>query len=423
MDLTLTPDQQAWVDKAHALGPTIAANARRYDEAGTYPADNFDLFREQGFLKLAVPREYGGLGDAAGYASFIPHMVIEAVAQYCGSTGWALLTHLQHCGLLAGMGNEEQKTRVFRDIVDNGVLMGSLGSEVIPQQLTASIDTKRNISFTAGFEPVDGGFLANATKGFCSMASVSKYNFYWALAPGTDNNAQGLTVALVTSDSPGLTFLPGWEEAIGLRASLSGGAKLENVFIPWRNVLGEPGDYIQAYPYTVELTYAVELTGIAQGAYNFVKTVLDERPFLQADDTVMFTVGEMSSALQAMRLSWWYAQALWDEERWDEAAHATMRALHAAKTGAMMITTKAFEVIGVRSVFKFHPLARAWRDARTVTLHTRESQLMRLLAEGDVSGKKFAKEKYGQRLEPHERRTWADLGISREDAVPGASAG
>ena len=61
-----------------------------------------------------------------------------------------------------------------------------------------------------------------------------------------------------------------------------------------------------------------------------------------------------------------------------------MRALHSAKTSALMITTGAFDVIGVRALFKFNPLERNWRDVRTVTLHTRESQLMRLLAEGEI---------------------------------------
>lgn len=77
-----------------------------------------------------------------------------------------------------------------------------------------------------------------------------------------------------------------------------------------------------------------------------------------------------------------------------------------------MITTKAFEVVGVRSLFKFNPLDRAWRDVRRITLHTRESLFMRLLAAGEISGQVFVKEKYGPRLEA--RRTWADLGYPRQ---------
>jgi hypothetical protein len=42
---------------------------------------------------------------------------------------------------------------------------------------------------------------------------------------------------------------------------------------------------------------------------------------------------------------------------------------------------------------------------------------MRLLAEGEVSGARFTKEKYGRRLDEFERKTWADVGLSRDAAL------
>jgi alkylation response protein AidB-like acyl-CoA dehydrogenase len=411
VDFGLSPEQQKWVSKAERLAPVFAAQARKFDEAGQYPAENFDLLREEGFLKLAVPKEFGGLGDAAGYCAWLPHLAVEKVAAGCGNTGWDLLTHYHGCGLLAGLGDDEQRSRMFADIVERGALMGSLGSEVNPAQVKTTSVPGALIKYEAGMEPVEGGFLANARKGFCSMGPIADYLVYWALAPGTQNNADGMALSIVPGTSPGLTFLNDWDEVIGIRASHSGGAKLENVFIPWENVLGEPGDYVQKYPYTFELTYVVQLLGIAQGAYDFTRNMLVDRAFLQSDDTVMYTMGEMSSALAATRTAWYYAQWLWDQRQWDEAHHATLRALHQAKTTSLMVATKCFDVIGVRALFKFNPLQQSWRDIRTVTLHTRESQFMRLLAAGDISGQRFTKEKYGERLST--RKTWSELGIPR----------
>lgn len=415
IDFALTSEQQKWIDKAKVLAGVFAGRARKYDEGGMYPAENFDALREEGFLKLAVPREFGGLGDMASYCSFVPHLVVETIAAGCGSTGWDLLTHYHHCGLLAGLGDDEQRQRIFADVNNRGALMASLGSEVNPQQMKTPTQATGATVFQAQLTPAPGGFVANATKGFCSMARVSDYLVYWAMAPGTEGLADGLVLSIVPRESPGLSFLPGWEEAMGIRGSLSGGAKLDNVFIPWKNVMGQPGDYVQKYPYTFDLSYTVQLLGIAQGAYDFLRKSLAERPFLKSDDTIMYTLGEMSSALQATRMSWWYAQWLWDQKRWDEAAHATLRALHEAKNTSLMVTTKSFEALGVRSVFKFNPLERAWRDVRTVTLHTRESQFMRFLAEGEISGENFVKEKYGPRLQ--KRKSWADLGYPRELAA------
>ena len=59
---------------------------------------------------------------------------------------------------------------------------------------------------------------------------------------------------------------------------------------------------------------------------------------------------------------------MWTAERYDDAAHASMRAPHVAKASAVDIVNSAFDVGGVRSVFKFNPIDRSWRDARTVTL-------------------------------------------------------
>ena len=413
VDFNLTPEQQQWVEKAKCLGDEFVTRARDYDESGDFPAKNFDALREKGFLKLPVPQEFGGLGDMASGYAFVPHLVLEEIARGCASTAWCLLTHYQYCGLLAGLGNDQQRSRVFADVIDHGALIGSLGSEVNPEQTKTPTQTTGNMTFRAALEPVDGGFVASGQKGFCSLASAADYNIYWAMAPGAETLAEGIVLSLIPKHAPGLSFLPGWEEAIGIRASLSGGALLEHVFIPWEDVLGEPGDYVQNYPYTFDLCYVVLLNGVARRAYDFLLNLVGERDYLQKDDTLMYTIGEMSSALQACRTSWWYAQWLWDQGSWDAANHATLRALHEAKTAALMITTKSFEVVGVRSLFKFNPLERAWRDVRTITLHTRESLFMRLLATGEISGETFVKEKYGPRLET--RRTWADLGYPRQE--------
>jgi alkylation response protein AidB-like acyl-CoA dehydrogenase len=318
------------------------------------------------------------------------------------------MTHYHACGLIAGLGSEEQKTRIFADVVNNGALIATLGSEVQPQQMKAR-QTKAGplVSWEAGMEPVEGGFIANARKGFCSTAKEADYIIYWSQAPGTSGGGDGLTMSIIPKDTKGISFLPGWEDAIGLRCSESGGAMFENVFIPWENVMGQPGDYVQVHPYTFELSYAMFLLGLAQGAYNFLRNSLKEREFLQEDDTVMYALGEMSSEIQATRMSCWYTQWLWDQKDYEEAHQSALRALHQAKTTSLKVATRGFDVIGVRGLFKFNPLERIWRDIRTATLHTRESQFMRLLSLGELRGQKFVKQKYGNRVST--RKTWNDL--------------
>lgn len=329
------------------------------------------------------------------------------------------MTRYHACGLITTLASEEQKTRIFADVVENGALIATLGSEVQPGQMKAQISKAGPlISFESGMEPADGGFVANDRKGFCSTAREADYIVYWSQAPGTTGGGDGLTMSVIPRRTPGLSFLPGWEEAIGIRASESGGALFEDVFIPWECVMGQPGDYVQLHPYTFELSYAFFLLGLAQGAYNFLRHTLESRVFLQEDDTVMYALGEMSSEIQAVRTSCWYAQWLWERDDCDEAHQASLRALHQAKATSLKVTTQGFDVVGVRGVFKFNPLERIWRDVRTATLHTRESQFMKLLAKGELRGEKFVKQKYGDKIS--HRKTWTDL---LADARPTAKAG
>ncbi len=411
VDFALSAEVREWLERAKELKPIFAERARKYDEEGSWPTENMDLLFEQGFLQLAIPREYGGIGTDAGFAAFLPHAVIEIIASACANTAWALTTQYHCHGLIAGLANHDQKTWLFKEVIDNGALMATVGSEVIPAQRLATGKESGNIQFNVDFRRGDDGFIANGTKGFTSGAAASTFILYWALAPGTEEPSEGLVLGVLRADDPGVHFLPGWEEVIGIRASLSGPTRFEDVPIPMEAVLGQPGDYVQLHPYVFELTYATLILGLAQGAFDFVKRVFNERPYLAREDGVKYTIGEMSSSLQATRTSWYYAQWLYDIGHHDEASAAAMRALHQAKTTAVYVATKAFDIVGTRALFKFNPLERTWRDIRTVTLHTRESQLMGLVADAEINGEYFAKAKYGHRIEPKDRKTWADLGV------------
>ncbi|GAW49604.1 MULTISPECIES: acyl-CoA dehydrogenase family protein [unclassified Nocardioides] len=415
MDFSQHPEVAAWIAKAEALKPIFAERARRYDEAGSWPKENMDLLFEQGFLKLAIPAEFGGLSTEAGFAHILPHSVIEIIASACASTAWALTTQYHCHGLIAGLASHEQQSWLFKEVLDNGALMATVGSEVVPAQRVATGTESGTIQFNVEFRKTEDGFVANGTKGFTSGAAASTFILYWALAPNTETPSEGLVLGVMRADDPGVQFLPGWEEVIGIRASLSGPTKFDNVPIPNASVLGQPGDYVQKHPYLFEITYATICLGIAQGAFDFVVKVFNERPYLAEEDSLKYTLGEMSSALQATRASWWYAQWLYDTGRFGEGSLAALRALHQAKTTGMFVVTKAFDVVGTRALFKFNPLERAWRDLRTVSLHTRESQLMGLVAKAEITGDRFAKAKYGYRIAEEQRKNWSELGFPELD--------
>jgi alkylation response protein AidB-like acyl-CoA dehydrogenase len=126
----------------------------------------------------------------------------------------------------------------------------------------------------------------------------------------------------------------------------------------------------------------------------------------------MFTVGEMDAALQATRTSMWYAASLWEQARYTDAELASMRALHTSKQAALMITSKAFDVVGARAAFRHLPVERAFRDVRTFSLHFRESALLKLLTQANLGVDFHSKQRYGPAIG---RQTWETLGFNRPE--------
>lgn len=406
----LTNEQQKWLAVAEAAALKIKAGSRDYDKKASFTEENFRILREAGLLNLAVPKAYGGEGNETGNAHLLCYIVTEAISRACSTTGWNLIIHYHQCGAVSRLGNDEQKRRILGDVVNNGAIMGSLGSEVNHQEGTASKDTKTKLFFNAGMQPVDGGFLANASKHFCSNGPVARYLLYWSIAPGSETSREGLTLSIVEQGSKGLEWLEnGWDNIIGLRGTVSWSATMKDVFIPWKNVLGEPADFITKDPYTLELSQAFHLIGCASGAYDCVLDTLRKRPFLRNEEGLMVEVGHMAALIQSAKGSAIYANRLWEAGDFGNAALASLNTHHTAREVALHVATKAFDIIGTRALLNTTPLDMIWRDVRAASLHTRDSQLIRLVADATVDQQYQPKQKYG---DVGGAKTWAELGLA-----------
>lgn len=406
----LTPEQHKWLEVANQVADKIRVADRSYDKAAEFTHANFALLREAGLLNLAVPKAFGGEGDETGNAHLLCYIVTEAISRACSTTGWNLIIHYHQCGAVSRLGSDEQRARILGDVVRNGAIMGSLGSEVNHQEGTASKDTKTKLFFNAGMQPVEGGFLANASKHFCSNGPVAKYLLYWSIAPGSETSREGLTLSIVEQGSEGLEWQEnGWDHIIGLRGTVSWSARMKDVFIPWRNVLGEPADFITKDPYTLELSQAFHLIGCANGAFDCVLDTLRKRPFLRREEGLMVEVGHMAALIQSAKGSAIHATRLWEAKDWGNAALASLSSHHTAREVALHVSSKAFDLIGTRALLDTSGLDMIWRDIRAASLHTRDSQLIKLVADAVVDQTYQPKQKYG---EVSGAKTWAELGLA-----------
>jgi alkylation response protein AidB-like acyl-CoA dehydrogenase len=104
---------------------SLAPRAAHYDATATHPVDSWrDVWRE-GMMAMGIPRRHGGLElDMPTYVQ-----VIELLASGCTNTGMTVHMHSTVTRFVDALATEEQKAFYFREIVEEGKLFGSWGSE------------------------------------------------------------------------------------------------------------------------------------------------------------------------------------------------------------------------------------------------------------------------------------------------------
>ncbi len=79
----LTSEQQEWAARAADLAQReIAPRAAETDRTGTFPSEGLAVLKREGFWKLRVSREHGGLEEDL----LTTVLVTEALAKRCAST-------------------------------------------------------------------------------------------------------------------------------------------------------------------------------------------------------------------------------------------------------------------------------------------------------------------------------------------------
>src|SRR5256714_12301127 len=83
----------------------VRPRAREIADAGEYPQDLFEVFRDAGLLGLCIPEAYGGSG--AGILGLT--IAIEEVAKYSNTAALMLLLTRLPTGPIMIAGSEDQK--------------------------------------------------------------------------------------------------------------------------------------------------------------------------------------------------------------------------------------------------------------------------------------------------------------------------
>jgi alkylation response protein AidB-like acyl-CoA dehydrogenase len=349
----------------------FAPRAAGFDSEAAFPVENYRDLHAAGLLSLTVPRAFSGVGaDPLTYA-----LCLVELAKGCSATALTFNMHSTVMTIIDSIASEEQKRRVFAEVVDGGKLVASLGSE------PGSSFRERYVVQTR-FEPVEGGYRVTGIKHFASIGDNADIYAVIGLLEGTTSARDGLLCALIRRDSGGITAERTWD-SVGMRGTRSDTIHFDTI-VEHADVLGGVGAYLKADLSGFALGYAAVYLGIAEAAFDYILEYARTKVQPPATTTVAHhplvqrSIAEMATRVRAGRLL--LSEAAQAKMSGDSAsatvainqamsgdsASATV-AINQAKyfcaDAGVWVTEQAMRLAGGRSMLKSVPLERWHRDA------------------------------------------------------------
>jgi len=354
---TIPGECRGLVDRVAELARTrFAPRAAQTDIDAAFPIENYRDLHAAGLLGLTVPEEFGGVGaDPLTYA-----LCMVELAKGCSATALTFNMHSTVMSIVNTIASDTQKHRLFGEVVNQGKLVASLGSEPGSSFRDLYVVQTR-------FEPVDGGYRVKGVKHFCSIGDSADVYAVIGLIEGTTTARDGLLCALIQHEAGGITVDPTWD-SVGMRGTRSDTIHFDT-FVSQADVLGGPGAYLKADLAGFGLGYAAVYLGIAEAAFEYIleyartKVLKPATSPMSHHPLVQRTIAEMATRLRAGRLLLIDAAQL---KMAGDAAAATV-AINQAKyfctEAAVWTTEQAMRLAGGRSILKAVPLERWHRDA------------------------------------------------------------
>ena len=371
MNLDLTEDQVQIRDAVRDLcEQEFAPQAAKWDQDGVVPHDAVERLAGQGFLGMAVPEAWGGLG----YDARTITMVVEEIARVSASLAIMIAVH-NSVGLLPvyRYATDEQKKRYLPRLVSSEMSAFSLsepnaGSDAGALEATAKRDGDH--------------YVLNGAKNWVTNGQQAGVYLIFARTDITAGS-RGISAFIVERGTPGLV-LGRPEDKMGLRGSDTVGLTLDQLRVPVSNRLGAEGEGFKIALSALDagrIGVAAQALGVMRAAFEeAVKYAQQRHAFggpLSKIQAIQFKLSEMERRIQCSRLL--IRRAAWrrDSEQ-SFGREAAMAKLYATEA-ATWVTHQAIQIHGGYGYVKEYAVERFYRDARIMEIYEGASEIQRLV--------------------------------------------
>jgi alkylation response protein AidB-like acyl-CoA dehydrogenase len=368
------------LDEHHRqIRATLASFAEReikpfsaqWDRTEHFPREVIEKIGELGFLGVAFPERYGG----GGADSLAQALVVEGLSRFDASVGLSCAAHMSlSTGHIANFASDQHRDCYLPEMIAGKKLGAWCLTEPGSGSDAAAMSTRASRS--------GDHYTISGSKMFITNGSVADVYVVMAVS---DTNARrgGISAFVIDRGTAGLAN-GGKIEKLGLRASDTAEVILDNVTVPARNLIGEPGEgYRQALKILEggRVGIAAFAIGIARGAFEDAASYAKERKQFGrpiADlQAIQWMLADMATRIEASWMLMYRAAALKDAGR-PFGREAAMAKLYASET-AMWTTIKAVQIHGGYGYVTDFPVERYMRDAKLAEIGEGTSEVQRMI--------------------------------------------
>jgi alkylation response protein AidB-like acyl-CoA dehydrogenase len=371
VNFDLSEDQQTIRDAVRDLcAREFAQHAAHWDQEGEVPAAAVSRLAEHGFLGMAVPEEWGGVGyDARTIA-----LVVEEIAYVSAALAIMIAVH-NSVGLIPvyRYATEEQKRRFLPRLVSKEMSAFSLSEPGAGSDAGALVTTAVR----------DGdAYVLNGSKNW--VTNGLRAGIYLIFAR-TDKAAgsRGISAFIVEKGTPGLK-LGKAEDKMGLRGSDTIALSLEDLRVPVENRLGPEGEGFKVALSALDtgrIGVAAQALGVMRAARDESLRYSQQRHAfggpLSKIQAIQFKLAEMERRIHTSRLL--IQRAAWMRDTGQSFGRASAMAKLHATEAATWVTHQAIQIHGGYGYVKEYAVERYYRDARIMEIYEGTSEIQRLV--------------------------------------------
>ncbi|MGO9265025.1 MAG: acyl-CoA dehydrogenase family protein [Candidatus Binataceae bacterium] len=357
----LTSNQNEWAERAAVIADReLAPRAAEIDRTGTFPSEGLEILKREGFWKLRVSREHGGLEEDL----LTTVLVTEILAKRCASTSLCYKMHLEASELVARVGTLDQIDRLVRPIVSGDALYTVAGSEVAGRGGAFAPSNAMSAVTPDG----DGFRVENVRKSYVTSAGHATHHLFLCRI-GKEATPDQVSGLIVERDKIDWKIVEPWN-GFGMRGNNSSPVIFNGV-VPRANLIGAEHTLMreQARKFlpVVTATYAAVYLGVAAGAFDEARKFLeysdDETKPRIENPVTRHRMAELSIAIERSRALLYSAASAFDHGQ-PTSILACSQAKVACSETAVHVTSEIMGMGGGSAYARRLPFDRYLRDAR-----------------------------------------------------------